>query len=141
MEIDSPITIKLSDQARRALRRAEEEARRVNHEYVGTEHLLLALAHEDAGLAAQILTDLGLDLRALRLEVVRIVQPGPDPAPSGKLPPTPRARKALEYAIEEARRVKAEYVGTEYLLLGLLREGEAVAGQVLLNLGVGLDAV
>ncbi|MCI0459767.1 MAG: hypothetical protein L0Z62_22685 [Gemmataceae bacterium] len=141
MEIDSQIASQFSDQARRALRRAEEEARRLWHEYVGTEHLLLALAREDAGLAAQVLAGLGVSWQAICQELEKIVLPGPHYEPTEKLPTTPRTKKAIQYAVEEARNVKAEYVGTEYLLLGLVREGEGVAAQVLFNLGVGLDAV
>jgi ATP-dependent Clp protease ATP-binding subunit ClpC len=120
---------------------ANQEAQRFNHEYIGTEHILLGLVKEGAGVAANVLKNLDIDLRKIRLEVEKIVQSGPDAVKMGRLPQTPRAKKVIEYAIEECQRLKHNYVGTEHLLLGLVREEEGVASIVLLNLGVRLDDV
>ena len=118
---------------------AGEAARKLNHEYIGTEHQLLGLLEESHGVGANVLTRLGIDLRRVRLEVEKIVQPGPDMVTSGKLPLTPRAKKVTEFAVEEADALGHTYVGTEHLLLGMLREVEGVACQVLNNLGVSLQ--
>jgi ATP-dependent Clp protease ATP-binding subunit ClpC len=122
---------------------ANQEAQRFNHEYIGTEHILLGLVKEGSGVAANVLKNLDVDLRKIRLEVERIVQPGAggDQVVMGRLPHTPRAKKVIEYSIEEARNLNHNYVGTEHLLLGLLREQEGVAAQVLMNLGLKLEDV
>jgi len=120
---------------------ANQEAQRFNHEYIGTEHILLGLVKEGTGVAANVLKNLDIDLRKIRLEVEKIVQAGPDMVTMGKLPQTPRAKKVIEYSIEEARTLNHNYVGTEHLLLGLLREQEGVAAQVLMNLGLKLEDV
>jgi ATP-dependent Clp protease ATP-binding subunit ClpC len=120
---------------------ANQEAQRFNHEYIGTEHILLGLVKEGSGVAANVLKNLDVDLRKIRLEVEKLVQSGPDMVTMGKLPQTPRAKKVIEYAIEEARNLNHNYVGTEHLLLGLLREQEGVAAQVLMNLGLKLEDV
>lgn len=120
---------------------ANQEAQRFNHEYIGTEHILLGLVKEGSGVAANVLKNLDIDLRKIRLEVEKIVQSGPDMVTMGKLPQTPRAKKVIDYSIEEARNLNHNYVGTEHLLLGLLREQEGVAAQVLMNLGLKLDDV
>lgn len=120
---------------------ANQEAQRFNHEYIGTEHILLGLVKEGSGVAANVLKNLDVDLRKIRLEVEKLVQSGPDMVTMGKLPQTPRAKKVIEYAIEEARNLSHNYVGTEHLLLGLLREDEGVAAQVLRNLGLKLEDV
>jgi ATP-dependent Clp protease ATP-binding subunit ClpC len=120
---------------------ANQEAQRFNHEYIGTEHILLGLVKEGSGVAANVLKNLDIDLRKIRLEVEKIVQSGPDMVTMGKLPQTPRAKKVIEYSIEEARNLGHNYVGTEHLLLGLLREQEGVAAQVLMNLGLKLEDV
>jgi ATP-dependent Clp protease ATP-binding subunit ClpC len=120
---------------------ANQEAQRFNHEYIGTEHILLGLVKEGSGVAANVLKNLDVDLRKIRLEVEKLVQSGPDMVTMGKLPQTPRAKKVIEYAIEEARNLNHNYVGTEHLLLGLLREEEGVAAQVLRNLGLKLEDV
>ena len=117
---------------------ANLEAQRFNHEYVGTEHVLLGLIKEGSGVAANVLKNLDVDLRKIRLEVEKLVQTGPDTVTMGKLPQTPRAKKVIEYAIEEARNLNHNIVGTEHLLLGLLREEEGMAAQVLMNLGLKL---
>jgi ATP-dependent Clp protease ATP-binding subunit ClpC len=132
---------RFTDRARKVMHLANEEARRFNHEYIGTEHILLGLIKEGSGVAANVLKNLDIDLRKIRLEVEKIVQPGPDMVSMGKLPQTPRAKKVIEYSIEEARDLNHNYVGTEHLLLGLLREQEAVAAQVLMNLGLELEEV
>ncbi len=120
---------------------ANQEAQRFNHEYIGTEHVLLGLVKEGSGVGANVLKNLDVDLRKVRLEVEKLVKSGPDMVTMGKLPQTPRAKKVIEYAIEEARNLNHNYVGTEHLLLGLLREHEGVAAQVLMNLGLKLEEV
>jgi ATP-dependent Clp protease ATP-binding subunit ClpC len=132
---------RFTDRARKVMQLANQEAQRFNHEYIGTEHILLGLVKEGSGVAANVLKNLDVDLRKIRLEVEKIVQSGPDMVTMGKLPQTPRAKKVIEYAIEEARQLNHNYVGTEHLLLGLLREQEGVAAQVLMNLGLKLDEV
>jgi ATP-dependent Clp protease ATP-binding subunit ClpC len=120
---------------------ANQEAQRFNHEYIGTEHILLGLVKEGSGVGANVLKNLDVDLRKVRLEVEKLVHAGPEMVTMGKLPQTPRAKKVIEYAIEEARNLNHNYVGTEHLLLGLLREHDGVAAQVLMNLGLKLDEV
>jgi ATP-dependent Clp protease ATP-binding subunit ClpC len=132
---------RFTDRARKVMQLANQEAQRFNHEYIGTEHILLGLVKEGSGVAANVLKNLDVDLRKIRLEVEKIVQSGPDMVTMGKLPQTPRAKKVIEYAIEEARNLNHNYVGTEHLLLGLLREQEGVAAQVLMNLGLKLEDV
>jgi ATP-dependent Clp protease ATP-binding subunit ClpC len=129
---------RFTDRSRKVMQLANQEAQRFNHEYIGTEHILLALIKEGAGVAANVLKNLDIDLRKVRLEVEKVVMAGPDRVTMGKLPQTPRAKKVIEYSIEEARNLKHNYVGTEHLLLGLLREQEGVAAQVLMNLGLDL---
>jgi ATP-dependent Clp protease ATP-binding subunit ClpC len=120
---------------------ANQEAQRFNHEYIGTEHVLLGLVKEGSGVAANVLKNLDVDLRKIRLEVEKLVQSGPEMVTMGKLPQTPRAKKVIEYSMEEARNLNHNYVGTEHILLGLLREQEGVAAQVLMNLGLKLEEV
>jgi len=120
---------------------ANQEAQRFNHEYIGTEHILLGLVKEGSGVGANVLKNLDVDLRKVRLEVEKLVHSGPDMVTMGKLPQTPRAKKVIEYAIEEARNLNHNYVGTEHLLLGLLREHDGVAAQVLMNLDLKLEEV
>ncbi|MBW3539815.1 MAG: ATP-dependent Clp protease ATP-binding subunit [Planctomycetes bacterium] len=132
---------RFTDRARKVMQLANQEAQRFNHEYIGTEHILLGLVKEGSGVAANVLKNLEVDLRKIRLEVEKIVQSGPDMVTMGKLPQTPRAKKVIEYAMEEARNLNHNYVGTEHLLLGLLREQEGVAAQVLMNLGLKLEDV
>jgi hypothetical protein len=127
---------RFTDRARKVMQLANQEAQRFNHEYIGTEHILLGLVKEGTGVAANVLKNLDIDLRKIRLEVEKIVQAGPDMVTMGKLPLTPRAKKVIEYATDEARQLNHNYVGTEHLLLGLLREEEGVAAQVLMNLGL-----
>ncbi len=132
---------RFTDRARKVMQLANQEAQRFNHEYIGTEHILLGLVKEGSGVAANVLKNLDVDLRKIRLEVEKIVQAGPDMVTMGKLPQTPRAKKVIEYAMEEARNLNHNYVGTEHLLLGLLREQDGVAAQVLMNLGLKLEDV
>ena len=132
---------RLTDRARKVMALANQEAQRFNHEYIGTEHILLGLVKEGSGVGANVLKNLDIDLRKVRLEVEKLVKSGPEMVTMGKLPQTPRAKKVIEYAIEEARNLNHNYVGTEHLLLGLLREHDGVAAQVLLNLGLKLEEV
>ena len=130
---------RFTDRARKVMALANGEAQRFNHEYIGTEHVLLGLIKEGGGVGANVLKNLDLDLRKVRLEVEKLVKSGPDMVTLGKLPQTPRTRKVIEYAIEEARNLNHNYVGTEHLLLGLMRERDGVAACVLMNLGLNLE--
>ncbi|NLF68208.1 MAG: ATP-dependent Clp protease ATP-binding subunit [Candidatus Anammoximicrobium sp.] len=132
---------RFTDRARKVMQLANQEAQRFNHEYIGTEHILLGLVKEGSGVAANVLKNLDVDLRKIRLEVEKLVQSGPEMVTMGKLPQTPRAKKVIEYSMEEARNLNHNYVGTEHILLGLLREQEGVAAQVLMNLGLKLEDV
>ena len=132
---------RFTDRASKVMQLANQEAQRFNHEYIGTEHVLLGLIKEGSGVAANVLKNLDIDLRKIRLEVEKLVQSGPDMVTMGKLPQTPRAKKVIEYSMEEARNLNHNYVGTEHILLGLLREQEGVAAQVLMNLGLKLEEV
>src|SRR4030081_362155 len=131
---------RFTDRARQAMQVANQEAQGGSHEYIGTGHILLGLVKEGSGVAANVLKNLDIDLRKIRLEVEKIVQAGPDMVTMGKLPQTPRAKKVIEYSIEEARNLNHNYVGTEHLLLGLVRD-DGVAAQILMNLGVTLKDV
>lgn len=132
---------RFTDRARKVMQLANQEAQRFNHEYIGTEHILLGLIKEGSGVAAVALKNLNIDLRKIRLEVEKLVFSGPDQVQMGKLPHTPRSKKVIECSIEAARERGDNYVGTEHILIGLLREGEGVACQVLTNLGVFEDAL
>ena len=132
---------RFTDRARKVMQLANQEAQRFNHEYIGTEHMLLGLVKEGTGVAANVLKNLDVDLRKIRLEVEKLVQSGPEMITMGKLPQTPRAKKVIEYSMEEARNLNHNFVGTEHLLLGLLCEHEGVAAQVLMNLGLKLEDV
>ena len=132
---------RFTDRARKVMALANQEAQRFNHEYIGTEHVLLGLVKEGSGVGATVLKNLDVDIKKLRLEVEKLVKSGPDMITMGKLPQTPRAKKVIEYAIEEARSLNHNYVGTEHILLGLLRESEGIAAQVLMNLGLKLEDV
>jgi ATP-dependent Clp protease ATP-binding subunit ClpC len=132
---------RFTERARKVMALANQEAQRFNHEYIGTEHILLGLVKEGSGVGANVLKNLGVDLHKVRIEVEKLVKAGPDMVTMGKLPQTPRAKKVIEYSIEEARNLNHNYVGTEHLLLGLLREQEGVAAQVLMNLKLQLDEV
>ncbi len=132
---------RFTERARKVIILAKEEARRFNHDYIGTEHILLGLIREGEGVAATVLQKMGVSLEKIRLEIEKLVQPGPSTQIIGDIPFTPRAKKALELAAEEARSLGHNYIGTEHILLGLIREGEGVASQVLLNLGLDLNTV
>lgn len=132
---------KFTERARKVILLAKEEAKRFNHDYIGTEHILLGLIREGEGVAAAVLQKLGLSPEKIRLEVEKLVQSGPSTMVSGDIPFTPKAKKVIELAMEEARSLGHNYIGTEHLLLGLIREGEGVASQVLMNLGLDLNRV
>ena len=131
---------RFTDRARRVVVLAQEEARLLNHNYIGTEHILLGLIHEGEGVAAKALESLGISLEAVRAQVEEIIGQGQS-APTGHIPFTPRAKKVLELSLREALQLGHNYIGTEHILLGLIREGEGVAAQVLVGLGAGLDRV
>ena len=131
---------KFSERARRVLSLAQEEAQRFNHNYIGTEHILLGLVRETEGVAARVLSSLSVDLSKVRSAVEFIIGRGEKP-PQGEIGLTPRAKKVVELAVDEARRMNHTYIGTEHLLIGLMREGEGVAAGVLESLGVTLDKV
>jgi len=132
----------MTDRARKVMELARQEAQRLNHEYIGTEHILLGLIKEGSGVAASVLSNLEVNLKGIRHEVEKMVPSGSNMATLGqKLPYTPRAKKVLELSFEEARNLGHNYIGTEHLLLGLLRENDGVAAQVLLNLGLKLEDV
>ena len=132
---------KFTDRARKVMKCANEEAIRFNHEYIGTEHILLGLVKEGTGTGAQVLKQLDIDLRRIRLEVEKLVQSGPEKVVMDKLPQTPRAKRAIEYCMEEAQNLNHDHVGTEHILLGLLHDEESVAYAVLSNLGLEVEAV
>ena len=131
---------RFTDRARRVVVLAQEEARMLNHNYIGTEHILLGLIHEGEGVAAKALESLGISLEAVRQQVEEIIGQGQQ-APSGHIPFTPRAKKVLELSLREALQLNHNYIGTEHILLGLVREGEGVAAQVLIKLGGSLSRV
>ena len=131
---------RFTDRARRVVVLAQEEARMLNHNYIGTEHILLGLIHEGEGVAAKALEAMDISLESVREQVEEIIGQGTQ-APSGHIPFTPRAKKVLEYSLREALQLGHNYIGTEHILLGLIREGEGVAAQVLTNLGADLPRV
>src|SRR4030088_562585 len=131
---------RFTDRARRVVVLAQEEARMLNHNYIGTEHILLGLIHEGEGVAAKALESLGIALEGVRQQVEEIIGQGQQ-APSGHIPFTPRAKKVLELSLREALQLGHNYIGTEHILLGLIREGEGVAAQVLQKLGADLGRV
>jgi hypothetical protein len=131
---------RFTDRARRVVVLAQEEARFLNHNYIGTEHILLGLIHEGQGVAAKALESLGISLEAVRAEVEEIIGRGAE-QPGGHIPFTPRSKKVLELSLREALELGHNYIGTEHILLGLLREGQGVGAQVLVKLGAGRDQV
>ncbi len=132
---------RFTERARRVLLAAKEQARRFNHDYIGTEHILLGLVSEEEGVAAVVLQNLGADLEVVKKEVEKFLHPGGQTQVLGELPFTPRAKKVLELAAEEARSMGHNYIGTEHLLLGLLKEQEGIASQVLTSLGLNIHKV
>ncbi len=131
---------KFTERARKVLSLAQEEAQRFQHDYIGTEHLLLGLVREGEGVAAKVLSNLGVELKEVRNAVEAMIGRG-DPIVLGELGLTPRAKKVIELAVDEARRLNHHYIGTEHLLLGLMREGESIAAEALQSLGVNLEKV
>ena len=132
---------RFTERARKVLVLAKEEARRFNHDYIGTEHILLGLVREGEGVACAVLQNLGADLDRLRNETEKLITSGSMASVLGDIPFTPRAKKALELSAEEARNLGHNYIGTEHILLGLMREGEGLAPQVLFSLGVDLRKI
>ena len=131
---------RFTDRARRVIVLAQEEAKMLNHNYIGTEHILLGLIHEGEGVAAKALESLDISLPAVREQVQEIIGQGQQ-RPTGHIPFTPRAKKVLELSLREALQLGHNYIGTEHILLGLIREGEGVAAQVLVKLGADLNRV
>jgi ATP-dependent Clp protease ATP-binding subunit ClpC len=131
---------RFTDRARRVVVLAQEESRLLNHKYIGTEHILLGLLREAEGVAARALEAMGISLEEVRSRVEAIIGHGVD-APTGHIPFTPRAKKVLELSLREALQLKHNYIGTEHLLLGLIRESEGVAAQVLVSMGAELERV
>jgi ATP-dependent Clp protease ATP-binding subunit ClpA len=131
---------KFTERARQVIVLAQEEARMLNHDYIGTEHLLLGLIHEGEGVAARALESLGISLEDVRQNVEEIIGRGQE-TPSGHIPFTPRAKKVLELSLRESQHLGHDYIGTEHILLGLIREGEGVAAQVLVKLGADRSRV
>ncbi len=131
---------RFTDRARRVVVLSQEEARLLNHNYIGTEHILLGLVHEAEGVAAKALSTLSISLEAVRSQVEEVIGQGGS-SPSGHIPFTPRAKKVLELSLREALQLGHNYIGTEHILLGLVREGEGVAAQVLVDLGADLSRV
>jgi ATP-dependent Clp protease ATP-binding subunit ClpA len=131
---------RFTDRARQVVALAQDESRMLNHNYIGTEHLLLGLIHGGEGVAAKALESLGISLAAVRLQVETIIGQGQQ-APTGHIPFTPRAKKVLELAVQESHALGHDYIGTEHILLGLIREGDGVAAQVLVRLGADLSRV
>jgi len=132
---------RFTDRAKKVMNLARQEAQRFNHEYLGTEHILLGLVQEGSGVAANVLRNMGIDLAKIRSEVEKLVKTGPNMVTMGQLPFTPRAKKVLELSMEEAGNLGHNYIGTEHLLLGLIKENEGIAAKVLTNLGVKLEDV
>jgi ATP-dependent Clp protease ATP-binding subunit ClpC len=132
---------RFTERARKVIVYSKEEARRFNHDYIGTEHLLLGLVSEEEGVASTVLNKLGLDLQSIRIEVEKLVASGSQTAVKGDIPFTPLSKKALELSAEEARSLGHNYIGTEHLLLGLIKESEGIASAVLVNLGLSLGSI
>jgi ATP-dependent Clp protease ATP-binding subunit ClpA len=132
---------KFTDRARRVVVLAQQEARMLDHNYIGTEHILLGLVHEGEGVAAKALESLGISLEAVRREVEETIGRGLEAASPGHIPFTARAKKVLELSLREALQLGHNYIGTEHILLGLIREGDGVAAQVLVKLGADLNRV
>jgi ATP-dependent Clp protease ATP-binding subunit ClpC len=132
---------RFTDRARKVMQLANQEAKRFRHQHIGTEHILLGLLQEGSGVAANVLKNLDVDLAKVRVEAEKLVMPGNDPVTIPNLPQTPRAKHVFELALEEARSLQHNYVGTEHVLLGLIGEEEGVAAQVLQNLGLKLESI
>src|SRR5659263_220132 len=131
---------RFTDRARRVVVLAQEEARMLNHNYIGTEHILLGLIHEGEGVAAKALESMGISQEGVRAQVIEIIGEGQQ-APTGHIPFTPRAKKVLELSLREALQLGHNYIGTEHILLGLIREGEGVAARILNDLDADADRI
>ncbi len=132
---------RFTNAARKSIALANQEAQRFNHEYIGTEHILLGVIKEGEGAGATVLKNFGIDIKKLRLEIEKLIKSGPDMVKMGKLPQTPLARKTIEYTIEEAQTLGHKWIGTGHILLGLLRETEGIHSQVLTSLGLDFENV
>tara|TARA_B100000614_G_scaffold262909_1_gene300507 strand:+ start:81048 stop:81689 length:642 start_codon:yes stop_codon:yes gene_type:complete len=130
---------RFTDRARKIMALANQECQRLNHEYIGTEHILLGLAKEGNGVGCAALKKLGVSLDDIIANVNKLVRKGPEMVTMGRLPQTPRAKKIVEYAIEQAKGLGHNYVGSEHILLGILQEHDGVAAQILMNMGVTID--
>ena len=144
--VSSPMYERFTDRARKVMQLAQQECDRFNHDYVGTEHILIGLLKEGSGVAANVLKNLDMDLAKIRSEVEKVVMPSPEEGRSGltplaKKPITPRGKQAIEFAIESAKSLNHNYIGTEHLLLGVLSVTEGIACQVLKNLGLTIENV
>jgi len=132
---------RFTERARKVMALSNQEARRFNHRYIGTEHILLGLLKEGSGVGPNVLKNLDVDLHKVRMEVERRVKPGPEMVAVGELPQTPLAKNVLEYAVEEARNLNHNYIGTEHLMLGLLREQDGLAARIMMDLALEIDEV
>jgi ATP-dependent Clp protease ATP-binding subunit ClpC len=132
---------RFTDRARKVMQFANQEAQHLNHEFIGTEHVLLGLVKEGSGVAANVLKNLDVDLRKVRREVEKLVLAGPEELPMSKKPQTPLVKKVIEHSMREARNLNHNCVGTEHILLGLMNEPEGVGAQVLTRLGLTLDEI
>src|ERR1041385_6334492 len=132
---------RFTDRAKKVMNLARQEAQRFNHEYLGTEHILLGLVQEGSGVAANVLRNMNIDLAKIRTEVEKLVKTGPPMVTMAQLPFTPRATQGPQLSMEEAGNLGHNYIGTEHLLLGLIKENEGIAAKVLTNLGVKLEEV
>jgi ATP-dependent Clp protease ATP-binding subunit ClpC len=132
---------RFTERAKQVVVLAQEEARALKHNYIGTEHILLGLLREEEGLAARVLESLDITVEEVRAQVARIIGPGDEPIVSGQIPFTPRAKKVLELSLREALSLKHNYIGTEHILLGLVRENEGVAARILLDFGADAEKI
>jgi ATP-dependent Clp protease ATP-binding subunit ClpC len=132
---------RFTERAKQVVVLAQEEARALKHNYIGTEHILLGLLREEEGLAARVLESLDVTVEEVRAQVARIIGPGDEPIVSGQIPFTPRAKKVLELSLREALSLKHNYIGTEHILLGLVRENEGVAARILLDFGADAEKI
>jgi ATP-dependent Clp protease ATP-binding subunit ClpC len=132
---------RFTERAKQVVVLAQDEARALKHNYIGTEHILLGLLREEEGLAARVLESLDVTVEEVRAQVARIIGPGDEPIVSGQIPFTPRAKKVLELSLREALSLKHNYIGTEHILLGLVRENEGVAARILLDFGADAEKI
>jgi ATP-dependent Clp protease ATP-binding subunit ClpC len=132
---------RFTERAKQVVVLAQDEARALRHNYIGTEHILLGLLREEEGLAARVLESLDITVEEVRAQVARIIGPGDEPIVSGQIPFTPRAKKVLELSLREALSLKHNYIGTEHILLGLVRENEGVAARILLDFGADAEKI